>query len=243
MSSIFLFLQNVYENVHVLPMKSNYSEPKIFTGGVDVNLWSKLTNMEKRLALNKDWDIYYSFRNPNTGKLIRQTNIKAGVNRYKDKRTRLHILKVLQQSLEIVLREGFNPYKDNTTLADYLQSKLNGENDNRNKQDSPKEPKVESVSNSVSNVILSINDGFIIALELKKRVMSDGSFVRYKSHITMFEKWLLKNGFTKTNDISSITKKNVIQYLNTVLLNSSTRNRNNARSSIASFYQVLEDNK
>jgi hypothetical protein len=34
MSNISLLLLNVYENVYVFNMKSNYSEPKIYTGGV-----------------------------------------------------------------------------------------------------------------------------------------------------------------------------------------------------------------
>lgn len=40
-----------------------------------------------------------------------------------------------------------------------------------------------------------------------------------------------------------INKKTVIQYLNDVLLNSSSRNRNNTRTDLASFYQILEDNE
>lgn len=50
-------------------MKLNYSEPKIFTGGVDINSWSKLSASAKKDALSKSWYVYYSCRNPNTGKL------------------------------------------------------------------------------------------------------------------------------------------------------------------------------
>ena len=42
MPSFFLLLQRVHDSVHDLPMKLNYSEPKIFTGGVDITTWSKL---------------------------------------------------------------------------------------------------------------------------------------------------------------------------------------------------------
>jgi hypothetical protein len=66
-------------------MKLDYSEPKIFTGGTDINSWSKLSNREKKEALSKRWYVYYSFRNPKTGKLARQTNIKAGANNLKIK--------------------------------------------------------------------------------------------------------------------------------------------------------------
>lgn len=83
MSSILLLLQNVHENVHVFKMKPNYSEPKIYTGGVDINKWNKLSKEEQKAALEKDWYIYYSFRNPKTGKLERQNNFKGGINRSK----------------------------------------------------------------------------------------------------------------------------------------------------------------
>jgi hypothetical protein len=69
-------------------MKLNYSESKIYTGGIDINTWSKLSAKEKKDALSKSWYVYYSFRNPKTNKLQRQTNIKAGVNLYKDKKSR-----------------------------------------------------------------------------------------------------------------------------------------------------------
>ncbi|WP_188224802.1 hypothetical protein [Aestuariibaculum marinum] len=50
-------------------MKINYSEPKFYTGGVDVNQWSKLSKKEQKEALEKEWYVYYTFRNPKTGKL------------------------------------------------------------------------------------------------------------------------------------------------------------------------------
>jgi len=239
MSSIFLLLQSVHENVHVFPMKSNYSEPKIYTGGVDVDSWSKLTSKEKTHALRKDWYIYYSFRNPKTGKLVRQTNIKGGVNRYKDKRTRYHLLKVLKQSLEIVLQEGFNPYKDNETLVEHLQNKIDGETSKTEKS-----TLVTTVVESTSQkqIETTISEAFNQALELKEKAMAASSFVRYKSRINRFKKWLLENEFKDKDDIDRITKKTVIQYLNSVLLNSSPRNRNNSRTDIASFFQILEDN-
>jgi hypothetical protein len=107
-------------------MKMNYSEPKIFTGGVDIASWKKLSKTEQKTALDKDWYVYYSFRNPKTGKLVRQVNIKAGANSFKDMPSRYHILKSMQESLLIVLKEGFNPYKDSTILIQYLENRLDG---------------------------------------------------------------------------------------------------------------------
>ncbi len=108
-------------------MKLNYSEPKIFTGGVDIGVWSKLSKKDKKEALSKNWYVYYSFRDPITGKLKRQTNIKAGVNLYKDKRSRIHILTQLKESLEYVLSKGFNPYEDNSSLAEFIEKILSPE--------------------------------------------------------------------------------------------------------------------
>ena len=139
MSSIFLLLQKVHENVYDFPMKLNYSEPKIYTGGVDINTWTKLSRATQREALNKEWYVYYSFRNPNSGRLVRQTNIKAGANFFSDKRSRYHILKMIRESLLIVLQEGFNPYEDNTSLVEYLENRLND--------------KLESKSNNVKQVL------------------------------------------------------------------------------------------
>ncbi len=239
MSSFFLLLQNVHDIVHVFPMKSNYSDPKLFTGGVDINSWSKLSKKEKMEALNKDWYIYYSFRNPKTGKLVRQTNIKGGVNRYKDKRTRYHLLKVLKQSLEIVLQEGFNPYKDNETLVEHLQNKIDGKTSKTEKSTLVTTVVESTPQKQIETTIL---EAFKLALELKEKAMAASSFVRYKSRINRFKKWLLENEFKEKDDIDCITKKTVIQYLNSILLNSSPRNRNNSRTDIASFFQILEDN-
>jgi hypothetical protein len=35
-------------------MKLNFSEPKIFTGGVAISEWSKLSKAEQKIALDKD---------------------------------------------------------------------------------------------------------------------------------------------------------------------------------------------
>ena len=75
MPSVFLLLQKVHAKVHDSDMKLDYSEPKIFTGGVDIKSWSKLSKKDKKEALSKSWYVYYSYKDPKTGKLKRQTNI------------------------------------------------------------------------------------------------------------------------------------------------------------------------
>ena len=47
--------QNAYESAYDLSMKKNYSNPKIYDANGD---------------LSKRWYVYFSYRNPETGKCI-----------------------------------------------------------------------------------------------------------------------------------------------------------------------------
>tara|TARA_R110002050_G_scaffold204522_4_gene340211 strand:- start:145849 stop:146319 length:471 start_codon:yes stop_codon:yes gene_type:complete len=128
MSSIFLLLQKVHDSVHDFPMKANYSEPKIFTGGVDISQWNKLSRKEQRTALSKSWYVYFSFRDPATGKLKRQNNIKKAVNDLKTKKDRIAVLKALQRNLLLLLEAGFNPYQDNIEVMKKFSKKSDSKN-------------------------------------------------------------------------------------------------------------------
>ena len=48
-----------------------------YTGGINVNQWKDLSKSEKTKALKKSWYLRWSFRNPNTNKLERQSHLKA----------------------------------------------------------------------------------------------------------------------------------------------------------------------
>jgi integrase len=245
MPSFFLLLRAVHDRVHDLPMKLNYSEPKIFTGGVDITAWSKLSSKAKKEALSKSWYIYYSFRNPATGKLERQTNIKAGVNQYKDKKNRYHILTTLKESLEYVLSEGFNPYEDNTSLADFIEKLLTTE-ETKTKPQQTSTNKPLLIENKVeeNNVPLySIKKSFELGLKIKSKILKGISYQNFRSRINRFNKWLIEQKIDVNSDISAINKKLVIQYLNTVLQSSSASNRNNTRTDISSLFQTLVDNE
>jgi hypothetical protein len=244
MSSFSLLLHAVHEKVHGLPMKLNYSEPKIFTGGVDINLWSKLSAKDKKTALSKKWYIYYSYRNPSTGRLKRQTNIKAGVNLYKDRKSRYHILSTLKESLEYVLSQGFNPYKDNTSLVEFIEHLLLPEEEKikKNQTTLQKPLVVEQLNLKVKTNLYPIKESFDLALKTKIKVLGEISYKNFRSRINRFEKWLIEQNIDFKNDISTINKKLVIQYLNTVLQSTSPRNRNNTRTDISSLFQTLEDN-
>lgn len=121
---LFDYLQ---EKVHVFRMKPDFSEPKIYTGGVDITNWSKLAPKAKKMALAKSWYVYYSFRDPNTGKLTRQKNLKLGANRFKTKTARFKYLKKVQRHLLLLLDYGFNPYEDNSHLMQQFWKDIEGQ--------------------------------------------------------------------------------------------------------------------
>ncbi|WP_034061483.1 tyrosine-type recombinase/integrase [Lacinutrix jangbogonensis] len=250
MSYIFLHLRKVHDSVHDLSMKLQYNEPKLFTGGVDITNWYKLSKADQKRALSKDWYVYYSFRNPKTNKLVRQTNLKGGTNVFKDKLRRCTALNILKKGLMTLLDEGYNPYKDNLTFLEYLEKREKEKVKIKSKNKTKKKKKVllevpmviESTDDAIKVVTISIEDAFILGLETKANILATGSYTRFKSRINRFKVWLEKEGFDFKCDINTLNKKTVIQYLNTVLQNTSPRNRNNARTDIGSLFQVLVDN-
>ncbi|MBC8768416.1 site-specific integrase [Arenibacter sp. BSSL-BM3] len=250
MPSISVLLSTVNENANVFRMKLNYSEPKIYTGGVDVNRWSSLTKKEQQQALDKDWFVYFSFRDPKTGRLKKRPQIKGGANRLKTKKERLTFLKIIQRNLLILLEAGFNPYKDNSDLEeDFLNGRLlNGKRSTSNTKTVEKahliteKSKAPKEKESVQNNMVSIKEAFGIALETKKQVLNQNSFSKYRSRINAFKK-AMSELYSENDSITSITKKDVIGYLNETLTRTSARNRNNVRTDLSSFFQALEDNE
>ncbi|AOW20786.1 tyrosine-type recombinase/integrase [Urechidicola croceus] len=237
MPSLLPLLSRVHNSVHNFRMKLNYSEPKIYSGGVDISKWSSLSKSEQKSALLKKWYLYYSFRDPNTGDLKRQTNIKGNANKFSDKRNRYNYLKSLQRSLIEVLEAGFNPYVDNSELEEKMFGDIISENQNKNTS-----KKIKEIAVQPKDVQCTIKKAFAKGLRLKERVMNKNSFTKYKSRILRFEKWLELKAIEK-QEITQIDKKLVIEYLNHVLENSSPRNRNNTRADISSLFQILEDNE
>ncbi|APQ18795.1 integrase [Maribacter hydrothermalis] len=249
MSLNFILLSTIYDNVYGLKMKLNYSDPKFYTGGVPIKGWSKLTYKQKKDALAKDWYVYFSYRNPETKKLVRQTPIKAGVNRFKTKRERILFMYIIKRALIKILEAGYTPNADNSTLI----SKLSTSNvvDEKETETIPK--KVEQPTKVLKKVTpaplgsplieepsISIQEAFDFALKIKKRSLSPNSYSGYHGPLKQFEKWLEEN---EISDIKAITKKTVVQYLNSVLARTSPRTRNNARTSLSAIFTTLEDNE
>ena len=123
MSAILHILRQVNENVNdfTVKPKRNYSDPKIYTGGIEITNWTKYTKAEQEIALKKNWFVYFSFRNPKTNFLEKQPFIKGGVNHYKTKDERIEILEAFRRNLLRILKEGYNPY-DASAKANEIKS-------------------------------------------------------------------------------------------------------------------------
>jgi integrase len=212
MSSLWKFLTFEYKSEHEteynLSKKKQYSEPKIYDAGGD---------------LSKRWYIYYTFRDPETGKLTRQKNLYGLANKFHTKTQRLEVLVVLRKRLSQFLKDGYNPYEDNPSDVPTKEEK--------NKTEKKKEKQTGT----------PIKSAFEKALELKKNSVAETTYVNYKSKMEKFQKWLKKK-HPRLKYIEYVTKQHVSGYLNDVLTRTSARTRNNTRVELGSIFQVFVDN-
>ncbi|MEN8123457.1 MAG: site-specific integrase [Bacteroidota bacterium] len=234
------FLTFEHENEHVLEHdlehtmveKRKFSKPKIYNAKGD---------------LTKRWYVYFSFRNPETGKLQRMKNIYGKANNYKTKEGRLYVLSKYSRRLFKLLKEGYNPFEDNTAL--FLK---NREQVRKDKVDKPTPPvviekkevetKKKETTKEKEEPKLTIKEAFDFSLKLKEKQLSDKSLQDYKYHTNALLNWL-KVQHPKVKTIDQLDKKLVLQFLNYILQKTSPRNRNNYRTSLSSVIQTLEENE
>ncbi|WP_282136362.1 tyrosine-type recombinase/integrase [Seonamhaeicola maritimus] len=211
-----------YESAYDLPLKRNFSNPKIYTAQGD---------------LSKRWYVYFSFRNPNTGKLKRLTPFYGDANRYKTKEERMEVLVVYRKALLKLLKQGYNPYQDNTELHNKLNAKKEpAKNEIKTKVvEVRKEPASETPK-------MTIKQAFDFGLKLKEKLVSERTHKDYKNKINTILTWLEKN-HPELKTIEALDKKVVSAFLNHILDKTSPRNRNNYRVDLSSIMQVLEDNE
>lgn len=61
--------------------------------------------------INKPWQVYYSFRHPETGKMKR-FNVTEGINKIKDYQQRMAAAQKLIEKWKRKLKNGYNPFED-----------------------------------------------------------------------------------------------------------------------------------
>ena len=243
--------KNAYDCAYDLNVKKEFSTPKIYTANNDIS---------------KRWYVYFSYRNPQTGKLKRQTAIYGNANTFKTKEERLAVLSTYQKVLNNLLKQGYNPYQDNTSRYHELKNNQPTQQPKpttlqpvkpivqppqqpvqptlQPKQTTlqPQKPTLQPLQPSDELKSIKINEAFNFDLSLKTRTLRVSSLRSYKSHINRFNAWINKE-YKELKYISEIQKKHVVDFLNHLLKTTSLRNRNNYRASLSSCYTTLEDNE
>jgi len=93
--------ESAYDCAYDLSMRKNYSPPKLYTAKGD---------------LKKRWYVYFSFKDPKTGKLKRVTPFYGEAHKYKTKEDRLYVLSAYRKKILELLKKGYNPFEDNSEL-------------------------------------------------------------------------------------------------------------------------------
>ncbi|MFX0558443.1 tyrosine-type recombinase/integrase [Maribacter sp. CXY002] len=213
--------KNEYESAYDLSVERNFSEPKIYSAKWD---------------LKKRWYVYFSFRDPKTGKKKRQTPFYGNANKYKTKEDRLSVLVTYRKVLLRLLKQGYNPYSDNLELHHSLQSK----NDTANTQRLANEG-IKNLNLISNGKKMTVQEAFDFGIKRKEKLLSQTTKRGYENKIKIFLKWL-KTYCPEIVDITDLDKKVVTSFLNDVLDRTSARNRNNFRTDLSSIIQVFVDN-
>ena len=127
-------VESAYDYAYDLPMKNNFSTPKLYTASGD---------------LNKRWYVYFSYRNPKTGRLKRVTPFYGDAHKYKTKEDRLFVLSAYRKKILELLKKGYNPFENNTELYKKHQELESSE------ATIPKNPKPEK---EPQNIIVEVQD-------------------------------------------------------------------------------------
>ncbi|AUC13793.1 hypothetical protein BTO06_00905 [Tenacibaculum sp. SZ-18] len=207
-------LPKVHEKVHffnTLHMKKKYSIG-FYTGGVKVDNWKNLSEEQKKEALSEDWYLRWSYRNPDTGKLERQTNFKGGVNYFKTKTERIDFLNQSKRALKQLLDSGYTPQD--------LKSKL------------------EDSKENFQEVAYSVKKALDFAYDIAKNLVGDSTLKGYRSYKNKFLDFIGEENQLK--EITWVDKKIVLKFLNHVLNETSPRTRNNARTDLSALFGILE---
>ncbi|WP_166963272.1 tyrosine-type recombinase/integrase [Yeosuana marina] len=213
--------ESEYESAYDLSLKRNFSNPKIYSAGGD---------------LTKRWYVYFSFRDPKTGKLKRVTPFYGDANTYKTKEERLSVLVTYRKVLLRLLKQGYSPYEDNTELYQRLNSKEKPLEAQNIKQEDTKTSQEATETPS-----MDLREAFDFGLKLKEKLINSNTKKNYENKIKLFLHWLA-DSHPEIKTVQALDKKILTEFLNHVLANTSPRNRNNYRTDLSSIMQVLEDN-
>lgn len=212
-------LQSEYVIEYSLKGKKDYSEPKIYDAGGD---------------LNKRWYVYYSYRDPKTNKLKRQPPIYKGANRFKTKAERYEILMAYKLALKKLLSKGYSPY-ENFKVTD---AKIEKEQKVAVKETNP----------AFKAINYTTIEALEFAVEQKESYWSDRAKITINGHYKRFVKWLKENDLD-TIDIKELKRREIATFLNSLKKYNkqreltdepvSAKTRNSYRTSLSLLFNQL----
>ncbi|MBD0832828.1 tyrosine-type recombinase/integrase [Aestuariibaculum sediminum] len=214
--------ESEYESAYDLSLKRNFSAPKIYTANND---------------LSKRWYVYFSYRDPVSGRLKRQTPVYGEANKCKTKEDRMAILSVYRKVLLKLLKQGYSPYEDNKSL--YMEVNTNKKASGNNAE--KVQEKVPDVKSVLVKESILFEEAFAFGLKLKTKLINQTTKRSFENRLKNFSEWI-KEFHPSVKGIHEVDKRLVIDFLNHMLEKTSARNRNNYRTDLSSIMQVLEDN-
>ncbi len=224
-------IQNEYEsaygNAYDLSLKRQFSKPKIYNAKGD---------------LTKRWYVYFSYRDPKSGKLTRQTPFYGNANTYKTKEERFAVLTIYRNIIYKYLNEGYGPYKDNSEIK--FKDVEESQDSSLRLEGLEAVKPTETVPNTDedSQNLIKVENAFESVLKIKQRELRVSSLRSFKSHLKIFREWL-KNECPEIIHVHEIDRSSVNSFLNTIQVETSARNRNNYRATLSSAFESLYDNE
>ena len=153
-------------------------------------------------SLDKDWYVYYSYRNPKTGRMKRFKIVK-GINHYKTKKARLSAAKKIQKTYQRKLEDKWNPFTDGDRLyADNISY--------TQEPGKPYQATPEKFEHSIEHYLSQ-------TIEDHKVNVRPATFQAYQTHSRKFIMWLEQNSFAEKH-ISWLTTAHAQKFLNEMML-------------------------
>ena len=178
MSNFNKFLTFDSQDTYDLQMKKNYSNPKIYDANGDIS---------------KRWYVYFSYRDPATGKLKRMAPFYGEANKYKTKSDRMFVFVIYRHKIKAFLERGYNPFENNSELFQKeKQGIIKPKEVLPQKTDAITTKK--SIEASITSEIQSktISEAFEFALNLKKKLVNEVTLKAYTRMSNRLQKFIKK---------------------------------------------------
>ncbi len=135
--------------------KRQYSQPKLY-----------IPKINGKPTIEKQWYVWFLWRNPETDKLDMKFKYKKGINRYKSVQERKEIGKALVEGYKEALERGWNPIT-----------------------------KTAAKSRSSRGSAQTVEKALKYALQIKSTTKKEPTMIGYEFHLNRFLEWAKKHGY------------------------------------------------